>query len=386
MENSNKLDNKETVMTQFPSPTALLFGAGGAKGAFQIGAWEALSDAGMLGNIRAVAGCSVGALNAALFALGDVAFAREIWHKITPADLIAKGTDGAFLSRDGLIRTIDQLPLEKISNSPIKIYVSVHHVKSNQPVFFELNNLPNDAIRTLLLASSAIPHVYAPERYLGDEYIDGSVTPEGDQCITPVYAAGHRDIVMVSLRTQFSLYGGQNVGLHRNGSRNLADHYPDCRFTVIKPMKPLGSLVKGTLDFAPERIRKRMEQGYEDANTAISGLREQPKTGEEMNALLTQTMERLFPHGSDVAKFVRLYGSKLAPNIQMGTLGGKVWYDDIFAVEGWRLQQQRAVGLRSHYRILTPENQRAAWVLDPQTLLDALRAYEANPDGNANEK
>ncbi len=372
----NKTNTKEPVMTQFPAPTALLLGAGGAKGAFQIGAWEALAQAGMLGNIKAVAGCSVGALNAVLFALGDLAFAREIWHKITPADLIAKGTDGEFLSRDGLIRTIDQLPLEKISQSPIKIFVSVHHVKSGQPVFFELNDLPNDSIRTLLLASSAIPHVYAPEHYLGEEYIDGSATPEGDQCISPVYACGHRDIIMVSLRSQFSLYGGQNVGLHRNGSRNLADLYPDARFTVIKPLKPLGSLVKGTLDFAPDRIRKRMEQGYEDTKTTLNGLREQPKTKEEMNALLTQTMERLFPHGSDLAKFVRLYGSKLAPNIQMGTLGGKVWYDDIFAVEGWRLQQQRTIGLQSHYRILNPDNQRTAWVLDPQTLLDALREYE----------
>ena len=132
----------------------------------------------------------------------------------------------------------------------------------------------------------------------------------------------------------------------------------------------------GTLDFSAGGAARRMEQGYEDTKTTLNGLREQPKTKEEMNALLTQTMERLFPHGSDLAKFVRLYGSKLAPNIQMGTLGGKVWYDDIFAVEGWRLQQQRTIGLQSHYRILNPDNQRTAWVLDPQTLLDALREYE----------
>ncbi len=369
---------EQTIMTQLPQPTALLLGAGGAKGAFQIGAWEALEQAGMLRGIRTVAGCSVGALNAALFAIGDLALAREIWHKIQPGDLIARGTEGAFLSRDGLIRTINQLPLDKIRNAPLRVTVSVHHVKSNQPVFFDLNGQTDADIRTLLLASSAIPHVYAPERYLGEEYVDGSATPEGDQCIQPAYAAGHRDMLMVTMRTQFSLYGGQNVGIRRRGSKDLTQAYPDCRFTLIKPLKPLGSLFAGTLDFAPERIRQRMEQGYADAKAQIEGLREVPQTREEMNALLTQMMEQLFPHAASLMEFLRLYGSKLAPNVQMPTLGGAVWYDNIFAVEGWRVQQQRTPGLQSHYRILTPDNKRAAWVLDPAVLLNALREYAAS--------
>ena len=40
-------------------PTALLLGGGGAKGAFQIGAWQALAEAGMTTDITAVAGRSV---------------------------------------------------------------------------------------------------------------------------------------------------------------------------------------------------------------------------------------------------------------------------------------------------------------------------------------
>lgn len=46
----------------------LVFDGGGARGAYQIGAWRALSEAGV--KISAVAGTSVGALNGALVCMG----------------------------------------------------------------------------------------------------------------------------------------------------------------------------------------------------------------------------------------------------------------------------------------------------------------------------
>ena len=48
---------------------ALVLEGGGAKGAYQIGAWRALKEAGV--KICALAGSSVGALNAALICMGD---------------------------------------------------------------------------------------------------------------------------------------------------------------------------------------------------------------------------------------------------------------------------------------------------------------------------
>ncbi len=64
-----------------PSVTyALALEGGGAKGAFQIGAWRALREAGI--RLDAVAGTSVGALNGALIAMGDSKKAEEIWKNI----------------------------------------------------------------------------------------------------------------------------------------------------------------------------------------------------------------------------------------------------------------------------------------------------------------
>ena len=354
-------------------PTALLLGGGGAKGAFQIGAWRALAEAGMLTDIRAAAGCSVGALNAVLFAIGDWEFAKHMWEQIQPSDLLAKGSDGAFFSRDGLIRMIDRLPLERVSASGIRVHVSVHDMDSGRPVFFELNGLSNDAIRTLLLASSAIPHIYAPERYLGRDLMDGSVTPAGDLCIQPVYSQGHRELLAVTLKPNLSLYGGAGVG---NG--NLIQEYPDCNFTLIKPLRPMGNLLTGTLNFTQDKIRSRMEQGYNDTKAALNGMNgSTPQSKEEINALLTEKMQRLFPNAAVLSGFLREYGSRFAPNVQFPTLGGNVFYDNIFEVDGWRLQQQRTVGMQIHYRFLDANNVRVAWVLQPQQLLDALTDYEA---------
>lgn len=59
----------------------LVLDGGGARGAYQIGAWKALREAGV--KINAVAGTSVGALNGALICMGDVEKAEQIWRDIT---------------------------------------------------------------------------------------------------------------------------------------------------------------------------------------------------------------------------------------------------------------------------------------------------------------
>lgn len=353
-------------------PTALLLGGGGAKGAFQIGAWQAIAEAGLTTDITAVAGCSVGALNAVLFALGDFEYAQQLWQQIQPADLLARGADGAFFSRSGLVRMIEQLPLERIASSSIRVHVGVHDIAENQPVFFELNGLSKDAIRTLLLASSAIPHIYAPERYLGRELMDGSVTPEGDLCIQPVYAQGHRELLMISMKPQLSLYGGTSVG-----NSNLLQYYPDANFTLIKPMRPMGNLLTGTLNFAQEKIRTNMEQGYLDAKAVLHGNANAPQTKEEINAVLASKMQRLFPNAALLSGFLKEYGNRFAPNVPIPTMGGNVFYDNIFEVDGWRLQQHRTIGLQVHYRFLDASNVRVGWVMQPQLLLDALTEYES---------
>ena len=63
-----KLDTSKTY--------AIALEGGGARGAYQVGAWKALSEAGIKYN--AVSGTSVGALNGALMAMRDLDGAEKL--------------------------------------------------------------------------------------------------------------------------------------------------------------------------------------------------------------------------------------------------------------------------------------------------------------------
>ena len=58
----------------------IVLDGGGARGAYQIGAWKALKEAGV--KIAAVAGTSVGALNGALICMDDLEKAEKIWSEM----------------------------------------------------------------------------------------------------------------------------------------------------------------------------------------------------------------------------------------------------------------------------------------------------------------
>ncbi len=62
------------------SPLGLVLSGGGAKGAYEVGVWQALHEAELAGDITAVSGTSIGAVNAALFASWpDPKGAERLW-------------------------------------------------------------------------------------------------------------------------------------------------------------------------------------------------------------------------------------------------------------------------------------------------------------------
>ena len=60
-------------------PYGLILAGGGAKGAYQIGAWKALIELGI--QIEAIAGTSIGAINGAFIAQGDFDKALTVWEE-----------------------------------------------------------------------------------------------------------------------------------------------------------------------------------------------------------------------------------------------------------------------------------------------------------------
>ena len=60
--------------------TALVLSGGGSRGAYEIGVWQALCELDVKPSI--VTGTSVGALNGAVIAQGDLEKARRLWQEL----------------------------------------------------------------------------------------------------------------------------------------------------------------------------------------------------------------------------------------------------------------------------------------------------------------
>ena len=99
----------------------LVLDGGGARGAYQIGAWKALREAGV--KIKAVAGTSVGALNGALICMGDLEKAETIWREMTFStvmDVDDEEMEGWF-SGETSVRDILRTLWEKIKDGGVDI-------------------------------------------------------------------------------------------------------------------------------------------------------------------------------------------------------------------------------------------------------------------------
>ena len=81
---------------------------GGARGAYQIGALKAVTEAGI--RIGAVAGASVGALNGAFLCMGDLKAAEELWGNLAYSQILNV--------EDETIRAIKTLGARRPPRSP----------------------------------------------------------------------------------------------------------------------------------------------------------------------------------------------------------------------------------------------------------------------------
>ena len=124
-----------------------------------------------------------------------------------------------------------------------------------------MNYKPEQEIRDILLASSALPILYAPIRINGNVCRDGGLTD--NLPIQPLYIEGIRHFIVVGL--------SENTNIPY-------DKYPDAEFLLVKPEQYIGDLLDGTLDFSSKGAKRRIQVGYIDA------VRNLEFYGEDMNS------------------------------------------------------------------------------------------------------
>ena len=253
----------------------LVLAGGGAKGAYQIGAWKALREMGITFDV--IAGVSIGSINGALIAAGDYDRALEMWQSVSldkgvkinstlpdPDNLFSKKNWGALFRE--VIRNggIDASPL----NEYIRIYIDEKKIRESRiplgiitvqmgqkvsGLELFIDDIPEGELVDYLLASSSIPLVtnIGPE---GEKFLDGGVYDN-----TPVMTLkkrGYNNLIVIDIA---------NI---KGVAYNL--DFTNSRVVHIKPYDTddLGA----AFDFDPSLTEKRMAMGYLDTKKAFGEL------------------------------------------------------------------------------------------------------------------
>ena len=329
---------------------AIALEGGGAKGAYEVGVWKALDEAGIKYN--AVAGTSVGALNGAMMAMRDLNGAIDAWWNIRLSDIVdvnegkedemlrlfageADMTDIQEILPHALDiiknRGLDVSPLRRwvnrladtaaIKNSDVELFVSTIALSDKKGVTVKVNELPEEEMCDMLLASAYHPS-FRLERLGGKYYTDGGFFDSLP--IFPLVERGYKDIIAVCL---------PGAGIHR-----LFIPPKDVNITYIDTEDDLG----GVLSFDAANSRRNMEIGYMDAKRVLYGLAGKryyiEKTMDERSSL-NKLIDCFYKNGSDLRHLTEKELPRLADRLDVD----KGSYHDILIAHLEKLAKSRGL-------------------------------------------
>ncbi len=96
----------------------LVLCGGGALGAYQMGAWRAIREAGLEKRITGVSGTSIGACNTAIFCNGDLQKGEELWKDVVQKDLTYPNNDEI---QEVLKEKLDDISFQNMKDSMAKM-------------------------------------------------------------------------------------------------------------------------------------------------------------------------------------------------------------------------------------------------------------------------
>ncbi len=225
---------------------ALVFSGGGAKGSYQIGVWKALKKLNI--KIDIVTGCSIGSINAALFALNKYHISKKMWLKLTTDDLLSKN-DNKVLKDIGLKLDKGSIYLKKLINedklrkSKIDYGLVTFNYKKKTPKILTKKEIPNGKLIDYIIASSTFYPFIEKKKIDDDYYIDGGFYD--NMPINLAIDMGATEVIAIDLK---------NIGIKRKVQNK------DIPITYIN----YNLNDKGTLVFTKEKAKQRMKLGFND--------------------------------------------------------------------------------------------------------------------------
>lgn len=252
----------------------LVLAGGGAKGAYQLGAWKAMRELGI--EFSAVAGVSIGSINGAFIASDCYDKAVEFWKsasidkgvsitqelkdpeklfslKNIPVlfkEVIRNGGIDASPTEEFLREYIDE---EKVRKSRTDFGMVAFLLSEFTPLEIFLKDIPEGRLVDYLLASSKVPGVskIGPEE---DRYLDGGVYDNAP--IGMIRKNGYNRVIVVDISV-------------RKGFGHRLD-FSGAEMIYIRPydVEKLGA----AFDFNAELFERRVRMGYLDTRRAFGYL------------------------------------------------------------------------------------------------------------------
>ncbi len=246
---------------------ALVLAGGGAKGAYQIGAWKAFKELGI--KFEAIIGVSVGALNGILLLQNKYKEAIELWNKIKLEDIvnipINMPKNNIEIFSIDFFKNLKKLLLEisrhkGLDSSPlyniIKKYTDERNIRKSKidfglvsyritdfsPVVLFLEDIPEGQLADYLLASASLPG-FKPAKIGAHEFLDGGIYNNIPHKI--IKSRGYRKIIVIDISGP-----GIKGEIKVEGTETV----------YIKNSIDFGSV----LDFRPNVISNFIELGYLD--------------------------------------------------------------------------------------------------------------------------
>ena len=292
----------------------LVLAGGGAKGAYQLGAWKAMRELGI--SFEAVCGVSIGSINGALIAADDYDTAVRLWKNVSvdkgvkitgelpdPDNLFSVKNFGVLLREFVKNGGIDASPTENLLHEFINeekvrasgiFYglVTIQLSGGMTPRELTLDDIPEGKLVNYLMASAHIPGIsnIGPE---GEAYLDGGLYDNAPCSF--LRKNGYNRLIIVDIS---SVKGyAHSLDINNSSSIYIRPYDIDC----------LGA----SFDFSEEMTEKRTVLGYKDTQKAFSLLLGniyyfEPEVFRDM----------IKRHGADCIKQLEMFAYKLGVDLQ----------------------------------------------------------------------
>ncbi len=253
----------------------LVLEGGGTKGAYQIGAYKALTDLGI--QFTGIAGTSIGALNGALIVQEDLDAIEDVWlnydyksfmnidedtyEKYKNIEMKVKNLHDVveLMNKARKNQGIDISPLrklleekineKKIRSSKLEFGITTAYWDGKIfPKLLYIEEIPDGQLVDYLVASSSLP-IFQLDKLDDKVYLDGMFC--ANIPINMLAQKGYTDIVVIRLIDD--LFG-----------KMIINKYKDLNLKVIVPSQYLG----GSLNKDKDHIEMNMKLGYLDTMKA----------------------------------------------------------------------------------------------------------------------